>query len=222
MLGLLLLSVLLAVPGALALPGDGLAPFDGAEAFAQTLNDPTPQRGLAVVLDPETLQRGTSVSGGETITAYVVLTALDLWPDGAQSLQFGLEIDPRLVVAAHRFGPIVSLPFQVGPTEWAVALSRCASGDDLPLVVMELDLFVRNDVADLDAITVDVVDPVNQGEPMLFLHCASTDWSERLVDFGGITLNPGVVRVLAFAASDDFVVQGQEYQIAWDTRGSRA
>lgn len=182
---------------------------------------PRLDRGLAVVLDPQTLERSGTIGPQQLVRGYVVLLAHDMpINDGVRALQFGIEADPRLLVIDTELDPVASIPIAQGELSWAVGFQDCLELNDLPQVLLEFSFVVAPGVDDLNDLRIQLTRPADLTNPLEFVHCRWTDWYDALADFGGVILNPSGPSVLSLTTNRQIVVEGRDYELGWITAGA--
>lgn len=179
--------------------------------------------GLGVVVDPATQQRTATIAGGQVLLLHVVAET-DPEAGGpsvvaARAYQFGLEIDPRLVVTGVDFPPQVVFPNIPAPLDYILGLGDCIELGGGPVVLLTVHVLLPLAQAGATDLRVDVR-PLADGREMLFNTCYDEGDLRRFEPAGGVVLNPSAPSIVRFVGSPSVVVEGRDAVLAWETFGA--
>jgi hypothetical protein len=139
--------------------------------------------------------------------------------DGIRAIQFGVQVDPRLMVIQKSFADPNTLKFEVAPNEWILGMDCLGIYDGYP-PIMSYTILVPPGATDISDMRVTVGDLVEYGEPMAWTTCWGGKIRRDVFGAGGMIINPSPGAIVHLSAAPRVVVEGRPYRVAWETVGS--
>ena len=135
-----------------------------------------------------------------------------------RACEFGVELDPRLIVLSRTPTPLANFVNHPTPDDWQLGFASCVDLGTSPRVLATYQVMMPAPPPG-GPIPADLrvhVRGLLAGTPMQWGPCVNPSDFQRVSDSGGVLLNPSSPAIVRFAGSPPVLVEGRLFTLSWE------